>query len=298
MYSDKSRNIESTVKKKSPVTRRVTHILIRTRDILSQRMVPRNPGVASYYKTFMETIYSHLEGSHAVWAISHAGHCQTSIKFSGPGVYDLTEQIKHKVSFLKEYIPAGASVTLVGHSIGCKIILDCIKTFKGDNGVSVTQSYLLFPTIERMKETPQGVKLWPMLCYFRWLVVLLAAIVNLLPSLFKHKLFRLFYLNVPSCCADATVELLHPNIVRNVLWMAFHELKEVRNPDLPTLDQFSNNILIYYGAKDGWCPLSFREELLIQLPNINSQICSMNIDHAFVLHSSEDMGKLLAQWMK
>lgn len=261
-------------------------------------IIPGNPGVTSYYKTFMQTVYSQMEGSHAVWALSHAGHCKTDMKFSGPVLYDLSEQIAHKIRFLKECIPEGASVTLVGHSIGCKIILDCISSLKGEKGVHIKQSYLLFPTIERMKDTPQGVRLWPILYYFRWLVVLLATIINLLPTFLKHKVHDVFYPNVPRCCAEATLELLHPNIVRNVLWMAFNELKEVLKPDLETLEQNSDNILLYYGAKDGWCPLSFREELLVQLPNINSQICSSNIDHAFVLHSSETMGKLLAEWIK
>lgn len=261
-------------------------------------IIPGNPGVASYYKSFMQTIYSQLKGSHAVWAVSHAGHCQTNLKVSGPVLYDLSEQISHKVSFLKECIPEGSSVTLVGHSIGCKIILDSIKALKGDNGVDVKQSYLLFPTIERMADTPQGVRLSPILSYFRWCVVLLAGIINLLPAFFKHKVFNIFYVDVPMCCAEATIELLHPNIVRNVLWMAFNELKEVLKPDLTTLEHYSDNILLYYGAEDGWCPLSFREELLIQLPSINSQICTKNIDHAFVLHSSEIMGKLLAEWIK
>lgn len=42
-------------------------------------------------------------------------------------VFGLNGQIEHKLAFLRRHVPRGTSLVLVGHSIGCYIILDMMK---------------------------------------------------------------------------------------------------------------------------------------------------------------------------
>ncbi|MEE6476910.1 hypothetical protein FKM82_011272 [Ascaphus truei] len=38
-------------------------------------IVPGNPGIVGYYRTFMQALYCGLDQQYPVWAVSHAGHC-------------------------------------------------------------------------------------------------------------------------------------------------------------------------------------------------------------------------------
>lgn len=59
-----------------------------------------------------------------------------------------------QVEFINKYVPKDARLHLIGHSIGSWMILNMMK----DELIAkrVTKSYLLFPTVERMAESPNG----------------------------------------------------------------------------------------------------------------------------------------------
>jgi len=42
-------------------------------------------------------------------------------------VFGLDGQIEHKLAFLRKHVPQGTNLLLIGHSIGCYIILEMIK---------------------------------------------------------------------------------------------------------------------------------------------------------------------------
>lgn len=55
------------------------------------------------------------------------------------------------------------------------------------------KSILLFPTIERMAQTPQGRVLTPVLCHFRYLAYIPVFLLSLLPDGLKACLIRLVF---------------------------------------------------------------------------------------------------------
>ncbi|XP_045116892.1 lipid droplet-associated hydrolase-like isoform X2 [Portunus trituberculatus] len=262
--------------------------------------IPGNPGVASYYKRTMEHLYSLMGGSHSVWAVSHAGHC-VNLPSLWPGnqhIYNLEEQIQHKITFLETHIPAGTKLTLVGHSIGCKIILRLLQHFENHPSISITQSYLLFPTIERMKVSPNGVKLWPVLKYLRWFVVMLVCVVCILPGKILDALLRLYFgSSTYECCVDATKELLNPRVVQNMLWMARDELEKVVDLDVDVLRRHRDKVVLYYGASDAWCPVQYWEGVREQVPGVRAELCDRGTPHAFVLRYAEPIAEKVAHWM-
>ncbi|KAG7168897.1 lipid droplet-associated hydrolase-like [Homarus americanus] len=266
-------------------------------------IIPGNPGLASYYIRFMETIHASLKSTHALWTVSHAGHCHTSHMTYCPDtihVYNLEDQIAHKIAFIQDHIPKGAKVTLVGHSIGCQIILRILKYFESNSEVAVVKNYLLFPTVERMKITPNGRRMWPMLCYFRWLVVLLTACLWLLPVRVKERLLKLYFRGrkVADCSFQATIQLFHPKVMQNVLWMAYNELMQVCDVDTVTIDKHKDNIVLYYGATDGWCPQIYRDDLKAKIEGVSAILCEDGYQHAFVLEYSEPVGRKIVNWIK
>lgn len=57
---------------------------------------------------------------------------------------------------------------------------------------------MLFPTIERMAQTPQGRVLTPVLCHFRYLAYLPLFLLSLLPDGLKACLIRLAFAGIQS----------------------------------------------------------------------------------------------------
>uniref|UniRef100_A0A4W6BPR2 Lipid droplet-associated hydrolase n=1 Tax=Lates calcarifer TaxID=8187 RepID=A0A4W6BPR2_LATCA len=77
-------------------------------------IIPGNPGVVGFYRTFMQTLHRMFGYRHPVWAVSHAGHCvppdsmdmveDASLAAEGD-VFGLNGQIEHKLAFLRKYVP-------------------------------------------------------------------------------------------------------------------------------------------------------------------------------------------------
>lgn len=57
---------------------------------------------------------------------------------------------------------------------------------------------MLFPTIERMAQTPQGKVMTPVLCQLRYLAYLPLFLLSLLPEWLKASLIRLALGGIPS----------------------------------------------------------------------------------------------------
>ncbi|GAA6093992.1 lipid droplet-associated hydrolase isoform X1 [Tachysurus ichikawai] len=56
-------------------------------------VIPGNPGVVGFYKTFMWTLYQAFNKLYPVWAVSHAGHCAC------PDTMDMVEESSwHRVT--------------------------------------------------------------------------------------------------------------------------------------------------------------------------------------------------------
>jgi len=59
-----------------------------------------------------------------------------------------------------------------------------------------------------------------------------------------------------------------------------------------------DKIIFYYGESDGWCPLSYYEEvkkLYSSYEGSTVLLCDKKIPHAFVIDRSEDMAEIVAR---
>ncbi|KAM4724627.1 lipid droplet-associated hydrolase isoform 3-T4 [Anableps anableps] len=178
-------------------------------------IIPGNPGVVGFYQTFMQTLHGML--GYPVWAVSHAGHCappdsmdmvEDAAAAARRDVFGLDGQVRHKLAFLQNHVPRGTRLVLLGHSIGCYMILEMMKR---DPELKVLKAVMLFPTIERMSQTPQGRVLTPLLCQLRYLAYLPLLLLSLLPERLASLLVRLAFSSVAvldPCVLRPSVELL------------------------------------------------------------------------------------------
>ena len=135
-----------------------------------------NPGLADYYIPFLTKLHSQL--GIPVWAVSLAGHVKPPSSISqclpdlhkNPQLYNLQGQVDNKIAFIEKYVPNNINVTLIGHSIGAKIIIDMLASSNNIRS-KVSKAYLLFPTIERMAESWNGIFMTRILKHFIYLQI-------------------------------------------------------------------------------------------------------------------------------
>ncbi|XP_062324749.1 lipid droplet-associated hydrolase [Osmerus eperlanus] len=270
-------------------------------------IIPGNPGVVDFYKTFMQALHQKFGSRYPVWAVSHAGHCvppDTMDMIEDPpvtsvnDVFGLNGQIEHKLAFLRENVPRATQLVLIGHSIGCYIILEMIKR---DPELQVVKSVLLFPTIERMAQTPQGKVMTPVLCHLRYITYLPIFLLSLLPETLKAAIVKLIFGGLRSLdhtVIPATVSLFSVDCAANAMYMGGQEMRKVLARDNITINQNLNKLLFYYGASDHWCPMQYYHDMKRDFPDGDIKLCENGIRHAFVLDAGKEVASLIFEWIQ
>ena len=218
-----------------------------------------------------------------------------------PDYLSLDGQIQHKLAYISDHIPAGKRLILIGHSIGCYMIIKMLSN-DTDNSLTqlhVTKCYLLFPTIERLAQTPNGQFLTPLLKYFRWIIPLVTLPLLFIPYRVKQFLVQRYFGDgqIPKCAVDATIKLLSPSSCRNCIHLASIEMQSVCTLDIETVGKNIDRLCFYYGTDDAWCPAEYHQSMKCLFPLGEIHLCSHDIQHAFVLKHSEEMASIVSDWL-
>ncbi|XP_014663826.1 PREDICTED: lipid droplet-associated hydrolase-like [Priapulus caudatus] len=273
-------------------------------------VIPGNPGIIGYYEPFMDTLFKSLKEKVSVVGISHAGHVtppkgcvnNASNNFKSGGttindVYSLEGQIKHKVLYIRRYVPQHVKLILVGHSIGAYILLKLLEQL---SDLNVVKGVSLFPTIERMALSPQGSIVTPILRYLRWLAVPPLFALSYVPQNIREQAIRWYFRgrNVHISAVRATEQLLDKSAAQNSLYMANDEMQQVAAADIETIQRHLPSLIFYYGIDDHWCPVSYYQDMRELFPHGDIILCEDGIAHAFVLENGPQMALKLAQWLE
>eukprot|EP00092_Neocalanus_flemingeri_P020609 GFUD01022331.1.p1 GENE.GFUD01022331.1~~GFUD01022331.1.p1 ORF type:complete len:309 (+),score=64.24 GFUD01022331.1:49-975(+) len=263
-------------------------------------IVPGNPGLGSMYQDFMTSLHTSLgKPDLPIWSFSYIGHdSEHPPIFPTDRTYILEDQIQHKLALLEKLVPRKTKITLIGHSIGCKIIMEM---FKRNKTHEIHEIFFLFPTIENMMSTVRGRQTWPLVSTWRYLAVFIVFLLNILPSAFLRFITRQKYGQASDSFISAAVKFINPNFLNNVLVMAKDELENVLDLDVETIQKMVGKIHLYYGEDDGWSPLSYRENLLREVPDLDTddaRIDTNGISHAFVEDDGERVGNIVGDWIK
>nr|XP_020639944.1 lipid droplet-associated hydrolase [Pogona vitticeps] len=267
-------------------------------------VIPGNPGLADFYRTFIRTLYCSLKQQYPVWAVSHAGHCKVpnGMKMTEEtensnidDVFGLRGQIEHKLSFLRKNVPKDVKLVLIGHSIGSYISLQIMELAPE---LEILHSVHLFPTIERMAQSPQGKILTPLVCYLRYIVYIPVYLMTLLPERVKSPIVR--FVMGGRCSEElltTVMDMLNMDCLANVFYMASQEMRMVTKRDSSTIRKHLKKLTFYYGAKDLWCPRQYYEEMKMEFPEGDIQLCERGFHHAFILRSSKEVAEMVTHWV-
>ncbi|KAL5016404.1 hypothetical protein ScPMuIL_005993 [Solemya velum] len=262
-------------------------------------IIPGNPGIIGYYQRFMEVLYRCGDERVPVWGLSHAGHVTTpnTGQYLESDFYTLEGQIKHKLSFVEENVPGDVKLVLVGHSIGCYIILKMLEKLDSHR---VLRCFLLFPTIERMAASPKGQVSVPLLKYFRWLSILLSYLASYFSPHVQYRMILWYFQGRPvaECAYNASMNLFDPFCVRNIMNMANEEMKEVTELNTKLVSDYMSKLSFYYGLEDSWCPRDYYHGMKEQFPHADIQLCEKGLEHAFVLEGNDDMAGIVWSWLQ
>jgi len=217
----------------------------------------------------------------------------------------LDGQIQHKLAYITDFILCGKKLILIGHSIGCYVILK-MQSKDTDNSLTqfcsphnVSKCYLLFPTVEHIAQSPNGQICTPLLKYFRWMVPLITFPLLFLPYRIKRFLVaRYFGPEVPHCAVEATIKLLSPFSCGNSAYLSSIEMRSIHELDVETVSENIERLCFYYGTRDAWCPIEYHHSMKHLFPSADIRLCSRDFEHAFVLKNSKEMASIVLDWLK
>lgn len=254
-------------------------------------VITGSPGVAHFYVPFVDRLHELWRGKHDVCVLGHAGHSPGVVKESdevGGDWYSLEDQIEHKMAFINERA-ANKQLYLIGHSIGCYMILHLLELLPAEK---VKKAVLLFPTIERISETPKGQLMKPFFTSFQWVLILAVWLLSIIPTWLQNLVMRLHFSTTPSEQLDSMrqgVTVIDPRVMYNVLNMANQELQVVKELPIDLIMQHLPRLTFYYGVKDHWNMSDSYSNMLAQFSNGDIVQCPHGYRHDFVLETSNQM---------
>ncbi|XP_054425189.1 lipid droplet-associated hydrolase isoform X2 [Pteronotus mesoamericanus] len=271
-------------------------------------IITGNPGIPAFYVPFAKALYSLINKRFPVWVTSFAGQVlapkdkKILTTLDDPNaqeiqdIYGLRGQVEHKIAFLRTHVPKETKLVLIGHSIGSYI---CLQILKHAPEIPIIRSILLFPTIERMSETPNGRIATPFLCWLRY--ALYAGSYFLLkpcPEKLKSWLIRVVLERMNFQSEVSPLSSLEPFCMANAAYLGSQEMRQVLKRDNETIKEHLPKLTFYYGTIDPWCPKEYYEDIKKDFPEGDIRLCEKNIRHAFVLYSNQEMAEMVADWLK
>lgn len=194
-------------------------------------VIPGNPGNIHFYHEYMSALAYNLRGVERtlVMGIGHS-HCSKTCvnldsveKKARQTEHTLESQIRHKLAVLEQIrsVHKGVQFITIGHSVGSYISLRLADTLGAD---VIIKQICLFPTVSHIGSTPNGIKLYPLFCYARPLVGLLARIIGTIPNKLQER-FACSFVGSHPHCVFGLKSIIDPIVAKNCLVMAKHEME-------------------------------------------------------------------------
>ncbi|OWM82567.1 lipid droplet-associated hydrolase isoform X2 [Punica granatum] len=243
--------------------------------------IPGNPGVITFYKDFLESLYELLGGSMSVTAVGHISQSQKD--WEKGRLFSLQEQIDHKVDFIRQEMQdTEVPIILVGHSIGSYI---SIKVFQ-KSPKKVIYCIGLYPFLKLNPDSVQQsiIKKLARSSIACAAVSFIMASLGFLPSrLSEFIVAKSIGKSWSRTAIEATCShLLKYHTMQNVLFMAKTEFEKLsEEPEWAFLKTNRSKIAFLFGIDDHWGPLKMFEEISGQVPEIALSIEREGHTHAF-----------------
>ncbi|XP_059462598.1 uncharacterized protein LOC132191540 [Corylus avellana] len=242
--------------------------------------IPGNPGVVTFYKDFVESLYDFLGGNASITAIGHISH--TKKNWERGRLFSLEEQIDHKMDFIKQELEnTEVPILLVGHSIGSYIALDMFRR----SSEKVAYCIGLYPFLALNPQSREQSIIGKIIAS-QSLSAALSLIVASLGFLPIRALRFILTNSLGKSWSTVAVEaacshLVQYHTMRNVLFMAMTEFKKLtETPDWAFVREKQEKLAFLFGVDDHWGPLQMFEEISEHVPGIALSIERVH-SHAF-----------------
>ncbi|CAN0847386.1 Lipid droplet-associated hydrolase [Linum grandiflorum] len=241
--------------------------------------VPGNPGVVSFYKDFLESLYGSLRGTATITAIGHIGH--TKKNYEHGKLFSLQQQINHKVDFIShELQETKVPIVLVGHSIGSHIAMETLRQ-KGDKVMYFVGLYP-FMMSNPLSKKQASISKVSRSRFLSGLMSFMVAFIGILPKwLARYMVLKYIGNSTWSNSAVETAQgyLLKYHVFRNMLHMVMTEFKEA--PDWEFMRENHSRMAFLFGVDDHWGPLQLCEDIAKHVPEMTIAMEREGHSHSF-----------------
>ncbi|KAJ2694577.1 hypothetical protein GGH99_000602 [Coemansia sp. RSA 1285] len=267
---------------------------IRPRAVLL--MIPGNPGLIDFYIDFCNELHAKFKKDLDIIGTSHLGHTLFSDnrgqQYRSTKTYSLEDQVTNTLAMFDIIDQTYGTeerprMLLCGHSIG-SYMAQRIVAVRTDR---VARVFSLFPTVDKIADTPRGRQL--RVLFRPGVRQVVAGIIDVLRWLLPTStIVRLASLSKSLGDTNTRVvvdKMLHGSCVNSVLTMAADEMRRIVDLDEELYASTGGKFVMYYGTDDMWVP----EDRYERMRAVNTQgvvrLCSGGISHAFVTAHSAEM---------
>ncbi|KAJ9184552.1 hypothetical protein P3X46_004266 [Hevea brasiliensis] len=239
------------------------------------------PGVVSFYKDFLESLYELLGGSASVTAIGHISH--TKKNWEHGRLFSLQQQIDHKVDFIEQELKnIGVPIVLVGHSIGSYISIETLR--RSSEKVKYYIGLYPFLMLNPLSEKQISIKKIAESSILSALLSFSIASVGVLPRCASRTIVSNSIGKSWSATAvnAACSHLLQYHTFRNMIFMALTEFRKLsETPDWAFMRENRSKMAFLFGVDDHWGPLEMFDEIGKQVPGIALSVEREGHTHSF-----------------
>lgn len=285
-------------------------------------VLPGNPGNLHFYRPFADFVFEKMKKRVSVYVVGHIGHdatCQAKAPvqedvrrsvqeqsdWTGDDLTCLDLQVLQKLSFIDTRLDSKSTLVLIGHSVGCYILL---KMLPHIDRKRLGKAIFLFPTMHRIADTPNAI--WQRSFYTKriWIPMLIAKVASYLPRFCLSSIVTLYmrwWKGTPLPYKQHMVEgvmamIEHSQTLETMLSMAECEMLQIgefSQSSHETILDLVDRCVYYYGASDGWVLEESFRYFCGQFPEAKVHRCVHGLEHAFVLASSEEMAHMVSKWI-
>ena len=243
-------------------------------------IIPGNPSIAELYIPFGNLLKKKFNYPFIISSLISNDLKEYSLK-------KCIELKKNFFEYLSKINPKGKYI-IIGHSIGCYILINALKNLKNIN--NFIGIYCIFPALQNLYNCfPFIYKVITFNYFIINILSFLNKILKILPLYLIILIFK-FFSDIPSNYIKNILDNVDYSSIKQILFLAKDEGKYIKgynNDLLEFMNKISNKLRMIYGKNDRYGNEEIAKKFKKIVPGVNIKI--VNILHAFVLGYSQNI---------
>lgn len=174
----------------------------------------------------------------------------------------------------------------------------CLQLLKkSDIKCKIKKCYFLFPTLERLKETPGFFLVDKFVIPYFTFFLLVAKAFDIVPFSVRVVLFKiaLHFLGIPFNLISPVMKIVNPVYLPNIVYLAADEEINVHEVDYEVLEKNKELVKLLYGKTDPFVPQKFYFNMTSKIPDLDAHLTHM--DHGFMVKHDIEMADTVTKWL-